>query len=154
MVQIVEEYREPSFMDRLMEGFGAASRSLSETIPQRLMQQQQERRSKSAYKNLIDQDVSGLPPEERKAVVTELLKRKGKEQLLLSQQDFLNQLFGGKKEQIPSEFSDRIQDTVGQKQFDPSSLSDEAIIQANIINPHLGKALQKQKDIGLREKRE
>lgn len=86
----------------------------------------------------------------------ELLKQYGKQQQLGQKQDFLSQLFGGGKEnQQGSQETEEQSQEVGMPQgFDPSKISDADIVRATAVDPNLGRVLQQQKDVAIREQRE
>ncbi len=92
-------------------------------------------------------------------------KQEGKQGLLQGKQDFLGKIFGGSQPQ-KNEMSNQLTSGSPEQQmqknnesgmstgFDPSQLSDADIAQATALDPNLGRILQSQKDVSLREKRE
>src|SRR5260221_6238538 len=86
----------------------------------------------------------------------EMLKQQGKQQQIGQKQDFLSNLFGG--EQGQNQGQQGLQGMEGQGQeggmtqgFDPSQISDADIARATVTDPNLGRVLQQQKDLALRE---
>lgn len=99
-------------------------------------------------------------PDLRKAYMVEMLKSRGKEQLFEKKQGFLGELFGGKQpqrrpieEQLGTE-KEKLSLAEIPQNLDVSQIPDEAIAQATAVDPQLGSALQRMKDVSLREKRE
>lgn len=98
-------------------------------------------------------------PDLRKAYMVEMLKSRGKEQLFEKKQGFLGELFGGKQpqrrpieEQLGTE-KEKLSLAEIPQNLDVSQIPDEAIAQATAVDPQLGSALQRMKDVSLREKR-
>jgi hypothetical protein len=97
----------------------------------------------------------------------EQYKQSEKSNRLAQNQGFLNQIFGG-GQQGGQNFSEQMMGQPGQEgmpqeqgqmgmqgqQFDPAKLSDAHIAMATALDPNLGRVLQQQKDVSLREQRE
>lgn len=117
-----------------------------------------------ALKDQFGIDLSGVQDSnQRKAIVSELLKTKGKEDLFEKKQGFLGKLFGGKEEPSEEGFSEQILQEPGEeipgqpkqtqrKKFDPASIPDEDIVQAAAIDPVIGRELRAAKDAALKRK--
>lgn len=120
--------------------------------PRRKKLEEEERESENQFAQQLGLDLSGIVnPETRQKLLIEGLKQQSKRQLQGEKQDFLGQLFGSpsQSEGMPSERSERMPSQA----FDPGLLPDSAIAQASAIDPNLGRLLQQQKDVALREKR-
>ena len=79
-------------------------------------------------------------------------KMAGRQGLQQEKQDYLSKLFGGGQQG-----GQNGQQQPGQQQgqqFDPALIPDEAIARATAIDPALGRTLQQQKDVALRERTE
>lgn len=143
----------------------------SEMIGQGLQayaQQEQQQKKAAQLQKLTGMDLSGLPPEMQASAFQEVMKTKGKEGLLQQKQSMFEKLFGGgnqganqnmggqlRGEQNPQEMQGQQIGQQGQQQeFDAANIPDEAIAQATILDPNLGRSLQHAKDVALREQRE
>lgn len=167
MVQIYEENRRPSFAQSIMQGL---TEGVAPAI-QYYQKSQNDREMNNKYKDVGQQllgiDLSGFDPETSKALLVEGLKQQGKGKIQGEKQDYLNELFGGKKNAQPNSFQDRLQgesdeipsieEVTGNPlpdNFDVLNISDEDIARGASIDPNLGRALSHAKDVALREKRE
>lgn len=159
MVQILEENRKPSTSEKFGQAFAGlgqlGSAYLSQLGQQRSQQQQMQQQNQTIEK-LTGMDPSGLSEKQREIVLGELLKQQGKNQRLGQTQGFLDKVFGGsqQKSNQMNQMAEMDQQQLGMSQgFDPSQLSDADIAQAAAMDPNLGRILQQQKDVSLREKR-
>ena len=150
MVQIIEENRKPSTGEKFAQAFGGLA-NLASQYGQNRQQQQQMQQQNETIKNLTGMDVSGLDSKQRELVLGEMLKQQGKNQRLGQTQDFLGQIFGKQSQKNPNEMQGEGEMLQG---FNPSNLSDADIAQAASMDPNLGRILQQQKDVGLRERSE
>lgn len=162
-IQIIPERREPSRGEKLAGGASNIAQAFAQYMG---VQKQKEMQSQEneALKKSFGIDLSGIQnPDERKAIISEMLKSRGKEQEFEREKGFLQQLFGDKspkqQERIQSiSEKDQFQDMgISQEipqNLDVSQIPDEAIAIASAIKPQLGNALQRMKDVSLREQRE
>lgn len=79
----------------------------------------------------------------------ETMKQQFKTQQIKQKQDFISEILGGRAPQEMQE--EPLQQTQETSSYNPSYLSDESILQANAMDPTLGRALQMQKDTALRQ---
>jgi hypothetical protein len=102
--------------------------------------------------------LSSKNPEMRKKEFEMKLQGAQKEEERKGDESFINNLMGnGKKKQntSPQENADQLSaNQYGEDEFDPTNISDESIVRATTRKPTIGSALQKAKDVGLRENRE
>lgn len=156
MIQIIPENRRPRTSEQIgqmLGGFGNVALDVMEAQNQR----QQQARAGQQLNQLTGMDISGLPPELQKVALAEALKAQGKKQLLGQKQGLLEQIFGGGQQQrnIGQELGglEQAQQMQQAGGFDASQLSDAQIAQATSLDPNLGRVLQHEKDVALREKR-
>lgn len=171
-IQIIDENREPSIGERFGQAFSNLGQSASQMIPQYLQGKQQQSQMAQAneyIKNLTGKDLSGIrDPEERKVIISELLKQQGKEGLFNRKMDFFGKKFGGKTDSKGSNLAGTRQPTqppfaleeditpnqsnVGQ--FNPLEITDEDIMEALAVDPVMGRGLQNIRDTALQQQRE
>jgi len=155
-IQIIPENRRQSTAQMFGQAFGNVGQAAGQAIPQYLQGQQQQNqmaRENETIKNLTGHDLSGVSdPDQRKSFITELLKQQGKQQRLGQTQDFLSQIFGNSNQ--PNQSGMENQQDNSSQGFNPSQLSDADIAQATAMDPNLGRILQQQKDVALRQKNE
>lgn len=162
MVLFLKENKRPSTGELLARGLSQGVDAGLGAYTEMAQKQQQMAQENKAVQQLTGMDLSGITdPDQRKAVITELVKQQGKQQRLGQTQDFLSKIFGGNVPRgTDQDFSQGFEGAgmeSGQQlsqQFDPSQLSDADIAQASALDPNLGRILQQQKDVGLRERRE
>jgi len=168
MVQIIDENKKPSFMQRLGKGLAGAGESAGRSYAERLMQQeqlgkqQQQLSQENAAALKMGIDLSGInDPKMRQLAVQmhmqggnqrdiEKLRQEGKRGLLQEKQGFLNQILGQGSQQQPQEMGTESQFPQG---FNPAQVSDADIARASAIDPVLGRELRAAKDTALRERR-
>lgn len=162
MVQILPANPKISFSQKLGNAVGETIQGLGEIYSQSQAQERMQQENESAKRMGID--LSGITdPKLRQSYVAsalqganqrelEMIRQQGKQRELEQRQDFISQLFGGKKAE-----NEQAQDSENPVQslsgYDPSRISDEEIAMATAIDPNMGRLLQAQKDVGLREKR-
>lgn len=134
-----------SFGQQLSAGIGNAL-----GMGQQLMQEHQQ---KEAMRQL------GLPenlsPDLQKVALAEMLRSQGKEKLLGQKQQLLQDLFGGQGQpqrgigqQLAAGEPEQTQMAQG---FDPTQITDEKIIQAELVDPQLANLMRGLKDTAIRE---
>src|ERR1700722_1203977 len=134
----------------LVEKFGAEFGNIKNPELQKLMLQEVLRGKQQEKQHELDL---------AKITHQETLKDQFKKELLGEKQSFLDQLFGGGKAQQEQGFSQGkgVQPEEGEPQeaqggFDPTQLSDADIARLAAYDPELGRLVQHEKDVGLREK--
>jgi hypothetical protein len=168
MVQIIPNNQRRSFGEQLLAGVNESIPGIKQHLDNqnqmKQMQQQMQQENETAKQMGFDlsgitdpktrQQMFGLAMQGANQQGLEMLKQQGKQQQIGQKQDFLSNLFGGGQEQqVPQEMQGQpTQDTMHQG-FDPIKLSDADIAQATAMDPNLGRILQQQKDVALREKR-
>lgn len=157
MIQIIPENRRPRTSEQIgqmLGGFGNVALDVMEAQNQR----QQQARAGQQLNQLTGMDISGLPPEFQKIALAEALKAQGKQQLLGQKQGLLEEIFGTgqQRRNIGQELGglEQAQQMQQADGFDASQLSDAQIAQATSLDPNLGRILQHEKDVALREARE
>jgi hypothetical protein len=180
MVQIIPAGK-PSFGSRIGAGLGGGfSQAIADALKGRQEEQSQMRllSGKSDLEKEKNADIVNkltsffeteegkkFDPIERQVIMGEAtgLIPKGTGKTILEsrksreENDFLSQLFGGKKSNELPETDDGISGQIKSidempKQFDPTEISDEAIARASVINPNLARSIQHSKDVALRER--
>src|SRR5258705_4381094 len=112
MVQIIQERQsKPSLGQRLSAGVGKGLE-----VGQQLMQQNQQEKALSKFPEL-----QGLPPELQKVAFAEMMKQKGKEDILSQKQKMFGEVFG-KKQDKESSFSDQMNGQSENQQNQPEDL--------------------------------
>lgn len=183
MVQIIEENKKPSFLDQLGMGIQGLSNAAGEAVPKLLIGKQKLATQQQAAKqlqNITGMDVSQLSPEHqqeilkqhfmgKKALDVEGVRSKSKEDLFKRKQDFLGDILGRGKQRssdmsrqgkiaegssIPKHDVQEITGLLSDQGIDPTTISDEDIIEASVVDPQLGNTLRAIKDTNLRENRE
>lgn len=168
MVQIIEENRKPSFMDRLGAGIEAAGQRGGQMIGERLASQQQMKKQQEMaqkLQKLTGMDLEGLPPEIqmeafKQSMQAQNLPNKFKQQYEAkygAQRKLLDDLniLGNEEEQRPS-FEDEFVEPKTQKNIPIQKgklFSDKKIAQAALINPSLAQQMRASNEEVLREKR-
>lgn len=158
MVQIIAENRRPTMGERLSQGVGRGLEMGSQMLQEHEQAQMRQQRAKT-IENLTGMDTSGMTEKQQEIFLSKILEQQGKSQRLGQTQDFLSQIFGGRQQQqqqnVPQQFGEMAAaEQQAPQGFDPSQLSDSDIAQADVLQPGLGRLLQQQKDVVLREKRE
>jgi|ERR1051326_5698563 hypothetical protein len=160
MIQVLPpRNRGPSFGEKLNAGIGNALGMMDQYQHQAQAAKQLENENQALARMGID--LTGVSdPKQRQQYVAaalqganqrelEMMKQQGRQQVKQQEQDFLGQLFGQKGSAQGQEGN------IGNPgQFNPGQLSDADIAQAASINPNLGRLLQSQKDLAMRENRE
>lgn len=165
MVTILPNNPRRSLGQRLSQGVGQAldigQQMFSEHQQQQRQAEQMQQENQAARQ--LGLDLSGISdPKTRQQMFAlamqggnqqqlEMLKQQGKQQQLGQKQDFLNQIFGPGKEKNQDE--SRMESQPSKQGFDPLKLSDADIARASTVDPTLGRLLQQQKDVALREQR-
>lgn len=151
MVQILPPKR--NFGSEFGQQFGS---SLGQGFHEAIQAEQASRANQAALQGKNEAKLREIALAEklkgRSRLDVEEARQRGKEQSLQQRQDFISQLFGGKKEATP-EIQDSENPVQSLSGYDPSRISDEEIAMATAIDPNMGRLLQAQKDVGLREKR-
>lgn len=157
MVQIIPN-RHKSFSEQALEGVNAFTPALQQFLQQQQLQSQREVENQSLKQ--MGLHLSGISdPEMRHQAFSSRLqgenarkleefKNLGRADLLRQKQDFVNQLFGSQNNE--GNVSGQSSQNTG---INPGNLSDADIAQAAAIDPTLGRILQHQKDVALRERR-
>jgi hypothetical protein len=87
MVQIIDEYREPSTSEKFGRAFSNAGQTAATLVPQLLMQKQGAKNENEAIRRLIGEDLAGIQdPALKKIVVEEFLKNQGAQQKQMMQE--------------------------------------------------------------------
>ncbi len=163
MVQIIKERRPQSTSERFANAFTGLGQSLSQDIPQHMMERENKRLSEDryqkenkAFQSLTGMDISDIRDEKMREKALELsLQGKNKESALKQKQDFLKTIFGGQENKgNGSNLSSESTSGLSEGNFDPSKITDAQIVQATALDPTIGRSLQQAKDVALREKRE
>lgn len=160
MVQILQPQsrQKPSFLQSIVGGLSqGASQAIPEYFQKQAQMKQMQQENEAAKQMGID--LSGISdPKMRQAIVAESLKMQGKQQLQGQKQGFLEQVFGGgRQQQNQMEMQEQLEPQSNQMQqqgFDPSNISDKDIAIASSMDPNLGRSLMHMKDVALRERRE
>lgn len=161
MVQIIEENRKPTFLDRLGNLFGPALQSFAQAAPE----EYRGSKERQQLGGLIGQDVSDIRnPDIQKLLLQgklaqQLEKEKltGKNAQQKEKLDFLNKIFNQgatSQENISEQMPQQTEEGQEMGGFDASKISDEQIAAASLIDPNIARNLQHAKDVALREKRE
>ncbi len=152
MIQIIRENKNPSFGQKFSNAVGHGLGHAEKFMSNRKQMQQMEQENE-ALRSITGIDLSGVvDPNQRKAIVTELMKQQGKQGLLGQKQEFLNQIFkGSSPEENASRFPQQLQGEQRQSGFDAQNISDEDIIKAENMGI---RGLREAKDTALRESRE
>jgi len=155
MIQVLPEVK--SFAGEFSSQIG---RGLGEGLSSGLEARKQSEALQKENKEIYDATgimLSSRNPKMREHEFKAKLQGMQKEKERLADQEYLEELLGGKK---GSSFQDQINQQPNQQSnqenergFDPTQISDENIIKATARKPQLGAAFQKAKDVGLRENR-
>lgn len=163
MVQIIQENKKPSTsqnIGQLLSGLG----NVAADVGSQYMNMQQQARSNQQLNELTGMNLSGLPPKLQEIALAEALRSQGKERLMGQKQDLLGQIFGQGSQNRQRSVSQQLQGSQDQTRsqsaqspsesmFDASELTDSQIAQATALDPNLGRVLQHEKDVALRERR-
>lgn len=152
MLHVLPASNKKSFGEKANNALGAFFNQYNE-----MQQQKQQALAGEKLSQLTGMDLSGLSPDMQKIALAEALRSQGKDRRQEQTQNLLGQIFGqgNKNSQMGDELMrGERQPTPNQDGFDASSLSDAQIAQATSLDPNLGRVLQHQKDLTLREKRE
>lgn len=151
MIQVLtprDRERAPSVGERLSAGIGRGlemgSQLFKEYEANKLAKQQRQMED-ARFKELTGLDISGInDPKMREKAFELALQGQNRQKELSQKQDFLTKIFNPNQESSVEKTSE----------FNPSNISDAQIAMASAVDPNLGRILQQQKDVGLREKRE
>lgn len=155
MVQILAPGRQKqSIAQRLAKGVGAGLESAENLYQKKEAESRLQQENEAAKRLGID--LSGISnPKMREQALAETLKGQTEAGKYTRKQELIDQFLGkrstedvSKGEMLTSEGKQK------EKQFDPSTVSDEDILRAYQIDHDLGHALEVQKESALREKRE
>lgn len=170
MIQIIP--RAKSHQDYLFDALGSAAEAgvnQMMNIQGKQTQKKQQEAERNFYKRLTGEELpEGISPELTKAVITEKLKSKGKEQLLQQKQEGFADIIGGRN-QGASSFADQVNGQQGmgdegqlpqgilkpeiyeqqgqkpkqqkQGQFNAKDITDEQIAKAEALDPRYGTLL-------------
>lgn len=156
--------RGPSTMERFGQAFSNMGNAVVDNYRKEQVKAQQKKES-DVYQQLTGRPLSE-DPEQRKIEITQALqglnqqrleeqRQKGEQSKFERKENFLNDLFSPKQnspqasQQNPQE---NILQNDSQPQFNPLNISDEDIAKATAMDPNLGRILQQEKDVALREK--
>jgi hypothetical protein len=109
-------------------------------------------------------EAAAFPPEIQKLYIAEKLKHQSSMQDEKQKQDFLSKIFGGEQQNQTTgqqlaqggeqKSENGLDPSLKQNGLNPSKITDKQIAQASAMDPNLGRILQQQKDVALRENRE
>lgn len=167
MVQIIEGNRKLTSSEKFGEAFSGGVNALSKFMDLKRQKENEAKRNETLQK-LTGMDLSALPPEMQAAAFQEVMKTQGKEKLLGQKQEMFQNLFSGGNQGAPQNMGGQLRGDQSEQQmqemgmpqqgqqqgFNPINIPDEAIAQATMMDPNLGRSLQHAKDVALREKRE
>lgn len=155
MVQILPpKQRNPSFLEQLGSGMGAALPSavqgyVDKINQQKQMQQQaQQMLAENEQLKKMGIDLSGIQdPKMRQAAFSEAVKGQEKRKLFEEKKKVFSDLLSG-NQRPPSGMKDQ------DSGIEPSQFTPEQILEGTLLEAPLGRAMQSLQDVGLREKRE
>lgn len=167
MVQIIPNNQRRSFGEQVLAGLNEAAPGIQQYFQQQQQQQQQEMQMQQENQTAkqLGLDLSGIAdPKTRQQMFSlamqggnqkqlEMLKQQGKQQQINQKQEFLSQLFGGGQQQPAQGMNGQSQEGEMNQGYNPLKISDADIAQASAVDPNLGRLLQQQKDVALREQR-
>lgn len=152
MLHVLPASNKKSFGEKANNALGAFFNQYNE-----MQQQKQQALAGEKLSQLTGMDLSGLSPDMQKIALAEALRSQGKDRRLEQTQNLLGQIFGqgNKNSQMGDELMrGESEPSLNQGGFDASSLSDAQIAQVTSLDPNLGRVLQHQRDVDLRENRE
>ena len=158
MVQVLSPDSRRSFAQSIMGGLAEGT---AQAIPEYFQRQEMQNQQKAMAQQLAQEnelvknnygvDLAGInDPKLRQQILGEQLKQTGKEKLIGKQQQFLSQLgIGGKQNQDLN-----LEGENKKLGFDPLNISDQEILQANALDPNLGKTLESLRDTAFQKHRD
>ncbi len=155
MVQIIESNKRPSFGQKFSNAVGAGVQGANQLY--------QQHKEKEALSKALGPDSAGLPRDFQKMTYEAKLKQETDLAKFIQKKQMMDEIFNpqasqkstgnmlrGQSDQIP-EGENEQQEHELHPGFDATKFSDQDIVRATMVDPALGNALAKAKDVALRE---